>query len=78
MPTIVQRVSNACAQGTRWRATPNAHRGKDQTIKISEKREERTRPEWLIFSAVKWLSFKALQTCRHIRNFNRGVRLLDY
>ena len=28
MPTIVQRVSNAGAQGTRWRATPNAHRAK--------------------------------------------------
>jgi hypothetical protein len=62
MPTIVQRVSNARAQGTRWRATPNAHRRKDQTVKISEKREEGTSPEWLIFSAVKWLSFIALQT----------------
>jgi hypothetical protein len=61
MPTILERVSNAYAQGTRWRATPNAHQGKDQTFKISERTEERTRPEWLIFTAVKWLSFKALQ-----------------
>ena len=42
MPTIVQRVSNARAQGTRWRATPNAHRRKDQTVKISER--ERKQP----------------------------------
>ena len=62
MPTIVQRVSNARAQGTRWRATPNAHRRKDQTVKISEKSEEGTSPEWLIFTAVKWISFSALQT----------------
>ena len=62
MPTIVQRVSNAGAQGTRWRATPNAHRRKDQTVKISEKKEERTSPGWLIFTAVNWLSFIALQT----------------
>jgi DNA replication protein DnaC len=26
-PTIVKRVINACAQGTRWRATPNARVG---------------------------------------------------
>jgi hypothetical protein len=62
MPTIVQRVSNAGAQGTRWRATPNAHRRKDQTVKISENKEERTRRGWLIFTAVNWLSFIALQT----------------
>jgi hypothetical protein len=64
MPTIVQRVSNAYPQGTRWRATPNAHRGKDQTTKISEQEEERTSPRWLTFTAVNWLSFKALQTSR--------------
>src|SRR5271163_2530675 len=62
MPTIVQRVSNAGAQGTRWRATPNAHRRKDQTVKISEKREETTSQGWLILTAVNWLSFIALQT----------------
>jgi hypothetical protein len=62
MPTIVQRVSNAGAQGTRWRATPNAHRRKDQTVKISAKREETTSPGWLIFTPVNWLSFIALQT----------------
>src|ERR1700684_4020322 len=62
MPRIVQRVSNAGAQGTRWRATPNAHRRKDQTVKISENKEERTRRGWLIFTAVNWLSFIALQT----------------
>ena len=62
MPTIVQRVSNAGAQGTRWRATPNAHRRKDLTVKISENKEERTRRGWLIFTAVNWLSFIALQT----------------
>jgi hypothetical protein len=62
MPTIVQRVSNTGAQGTRWRATPNAHRRKDQTVKISENKEERTRRGWLIFTAVNWLSFIALQT----------------
>jgi hypothetical protein len=59
---IVQRVSNAGAQGTRWRATPNALQRKDQTFEISEEREERTSPEWLIFTAVKRLSFIALQT----------------
>jgi hypothetical protein len=32
-----ERVSNAGSQGTRWCATPNAQRGKDQTIKIQEK-----------------------------------------
>jgi hypothetical protein len=62
MPTMVQRVSNAGAQGMRWHATPNAPQRKDQTFKISEKREERTSPEWLIFKAVKWISFSALQT----------------
>jgi hypothetical protein len=62
MPTIVKRVSNTCVQGTRWRATPNAHQRKDQTVKISENKEERTRHGWLIFSAVNWLSFIALQT----------------
>jgi len=62
MPTIVQRVSNAGAQGTRWRAIPNAHRRKDQTVKISAKKEETTSHDWLIFSAVNWLSFIALQT----------------
>ncbi len=59
---MMQRVSNAGAQGTRWRATPNAPQRKDQTFKISETREEKTGPEWLIFTAVKWLSFSALQT----------------
>jgi hypothetical protein len=49
-------------KGTRWRATPNAHQPKDQTFKISEKREGITSPEWLIFTAVKWLSSSALQT----------------
>jgi hypothetical protein len=49
-------------QGTRWRATPNAHQRKDQTVKISAKREETTRQGWLIFTAVNWLSFIALQT----------------
>jgi hypothetical protein len=58
----VQRVSNAGAQGTRSRATPNAHQRKDQTFEISVKKEERTSPEWLIFTAVKRLSFIALQT----------------
>jgi hypothetical protein len=62
MPTIVKRVSNTCVQSTRWRATPNAHRRRDQTVKISEKREERTRQGWLIFTAVNWLSIIALQT----------------
>jgi hypothetical protein len=62
MPTIVQRVSNAGARGTRWRATPNAHRRKDQTVKISENKEERTRRGWLIFTALNWLGFIALQT----------------
>jgi hypothetical protein len=62
MPTIVQRVSNAGAQGTRWHATPNAHQRKDQTFKISEKKEQRTSPEWLTFTAVKWISSSALQT----------------
>jgi hypothetical protein len=37
---------------TRWRATPNAHPGKTLTFEISQKREERTSPEWLIFMAV--------------------------
>jgi hypothetical protein len=74
MPTIVQRVSNAGAQGTRWRATPNAHRRKDQTVKISAKREETTSPGWLIFTPVNWLSFIALQTpvavrCRRGRSW---------
>ncbi len=62
MPTIVQRVSNAYAQGTRWRATPNAHPEKDQTFKIPEKREQRTSPGWLTFTPVNWISFTALQT----------------
>jgi hypothetical protein len=62
MPTMVERVSNAYAQSTRRRATPNAHREKDQTIKISEKKEERTSQGWLIFTAVNWLSCIALQT----------------
>jgi hypothetical protein len=62
MPTIVKRVSNACAQGTRWHATPNARRRKDQTIKISQNKEETTSQGWLIFTAVNWLSFIALQT----------------
>ncbi len=62
MPTIVKRVSNACAQGTRWRATPNARGGKDQTIKISKKDRGKNHPGWLTFTPVKWLSFKALQT----------------
>src|SRR5580692_11801833 len=70
MPTIVQRVSNAGAQGTRWRATPNAHQRKDQTVKISAKREETTRQGWLIFTAVNWLSFIALQTLKSGRDFS--------
>ena len=46
MPTTVERVSNASAQGTRWRATPNAHQRKDQTITISEKNNRgKNRPE---------------------------------
>jgi len=68
MPMIAQRVSNAHAQGTRSRATPNAHQRKDQTVKISEKSEEGTSPEWLIFTAVKWLSFIALQTPASMRD----------
>jgi len=67
MPTIVKRVSNACAQGTRWHATPNARRRKDQTIKISQNKEETTSQGWLIFTAVNWLSFIALQTEAAIR-----------
>jgi hypothetical protein len=35
MRSMVERVSNAVAHGTRWRATPNAHTRKDQTITIS-------------------------------------------
>jgi hypothetical protein len=38
MPTIVQHVSNVCAQGTRWRATRSVQLRKDQTFKI-QKRE---------------------------------------
>ena len=57
MPTIVQRVSNAGAQGTRWRATPNAHRRKDQTVKISEKKEERTQPGVAHFYGGKLAQF---------------------
>ena len=67
MPMIVQRVSTADAQGTRWRATPNAHRGKDQTITISfqKKRQSKgTSQEWLSFTPVNWISFRALQTPR--------------
>jgi hypothetical protein len=59
---MVQRVSNAGAQGTRWGATPNAHQRKDQTFEISANREEGTSPGRLIFTAVKRLSFTALQT----------------
>jgi hypothetical protein len=62
MRTMLERVSNAVAQGTRSHATPNAHRGKDQTFKISQQREERTSPGWLTFTAVNWISFSALQT----------------
>ena len=77
MPTIVQRVSNAGAQGTRWRATPNAHRRKDQTVKISAKREETTSQGWLIFTAVNWLSFIALQTSGvHPLYLHRLLRML--
>jgi hypothetical protein len=65
---VVQRVSNAGAQGTRWGATPNAHQRKDQTFEISANREEGTSPGWLTFTAVRRLSFTALQT---------GVRLRD-
>jgi hypothetical protein len=61
MPTMVPRVSNAGAQGTRWRATPNAPQRKDQTFKNSKK-SQKTSPKWLIFTAVKWISFSALQT----------------
>ena len=71
MPTTVERVSNASAQGTRWRATPNAHQQKDQTITISEKTtEERTGPRWLIFTAVHWISFTALQSARRVQRLN--------
>jgi hypothetical protein len=79
MPTIVQRVSNAGAQGRRWRATPNAHRRKDQTVKISEKREETTSQGWLIFTAVNWLSFIALQTIS-VRFHRHSIvtALMDY
>jgi hypothetical protein len=71
MPTIVQRVSKAYPQGTRWRAAPNARQGKDQTTKISEQKEERTSPGWLTSTAVNWLSFKALQTTLTTRRPSR-------
>src|SRR5579863_3540867 len=64
MPTIVQRVSNAVAQGTRWRATPNARAEKDQTIKISSQKKAETQAGgWITFSALHWITFRALQTC---------------
>jgi hypothetical protein len=37
MPTIEEHVSHAEAGGTRWRATPEAHLGRDQTSTISTK-----------------------------------------
>jgi hypothetical protein len=74
MPTIVKRVSNACAQGTRWHATPNARRRKDQTIKISQNKEETTSQGWLIFTAVNWLSFIALQTTRTVTDAVMAMR----
>jgi hypothetical protein len=54
---IVQRVNNAGAQGTRWCASSSAHQQKDQTFEISEKREEGTSPEWLIFYGGKAAQF---------------------
>ena len=70
-PTIVKRVSSTCVQGTRWRATPNAHRRKDQ------EREETTRQGGLIFTAVNWLSFIALQTSGvHPLYLHRLLRML--
>jgi len=62
MPTIVKRVSNACAQGTRWRATPNAREEKTRRLQSQKRTEETTNLGWLTFTPVKWLSFKALQT----------------
>src|SRR5215469_11347155 len=59
---MVERVSIRCAHGTRWRATPNAHQRKDQTIKISQKDDKERPPGWLNFTAVKRISFRALQT----------------
>jgi hypothetical protein len=32
MRTMVERVRNAGAQGTRWRASPNAHQGKNHRL----------------------------------------------
>src|SRR5215469_10705741 len=32
MGTMMERVSNAVAQGTRWRASPNAHQGKNHRL----------------------------------------------
>ena len=78
MRTMLERVSNAVAQGTRSPATPNAHRGKDQTFKISQQREERTSPGWLTFTAVNWISFSALQTPGDDAKVNRGKRLTPW
>jgi hypothetical protein len=41
MLTMVERVSNAVAQGTRWRATPNAHGGKTRRLLSLLRNEER-------------------------------------
>ena len=53
----VESKWRACAQGTRWRATPNARGGKDQTITISKKDEERTNPGVAHFYAGKVAQF---------------------
>src|SRR5579863_2391373 len=75
MPTIVQRVSNAVAQGTRWRATPNARAEKDQTIKISSQKKAETQAGgWITFSALHWITFRALQTYGSCACFSRRMR----
>ena len=78
MPMIVQRVSTADAQGTRWRATPNAHSGKDQTIAISSQKNrqrKKTSQEWLSFTPVNRISFRALQTACSAPHGHAGLNV---
>jgi hypothetical protein len=42
--------------------TPNAHGGKTRQLRFQTRTQDKTNPEWLTFTTVKRLSFKALQT----------------
>ena len=42
--------------------TPNAHGGKTRQLRFQTRTQDKTNPEWLTFTTIKRLSFKALQT----------------